>query len=88
MEHGDLGTRRWEGLSAEVWASVSLADELEDAGLDIEGYWHDDEIGVVELRVAWSESDFLLGLDPDEARAIAADLETAAEFAETGGADA
>lgn len=71
--------------SAKAWTSIETPSLSEAHGpIDVKGEWLDDEPGGVHLSASVDGGRVIISLDPEEAKALAAKISSAATYAEGG----
>jgi hypothetical protein len=88
-----IGTEQPTGLdsatttigSEPAWAHLQAPDADGRAHFEVKAEWLRDERGSVELATRLGGFGLIASLDPDDARALASKLTSAASYAEDGG---
>ena len=83
-QRDDLDTDMTDLGSEAGWARLTAPDADGRAHFEVKAEWLRDERGSVELSTRVGGYDLMTQFDPDDARALAAKLRSAAAFAEEG----
>lgn len=81
VQSEDCGSELADIGSVDAETAVDVARDFEESSIRVQGQWLDEEPGYVEMSVSMLSGEMNISLSVDEARALAAKLNSAAAFA-------